>query len=244
MAITLGAIYASTSAEDPSGQVGFAGKGSLWLQTDTYNVYVRDVLNTSWVLLGITNTQNLGLVPKSGAALTGALTGATGLMQADGTVPFTSAPTVTSANSSNVATLNDLANLQSNIYSLVTATVQQAMAALPTAGINANMAFASGIYVPTGAIDNTSFTFQLPTPVYSDGTTAPISDCIGRYTVALMGCISTVGTGGSDHNNTRVVETTPNSMNFTITNVNTTGVTNTTSSLGIAYFVVAIKPGS
>lgn len=246
MSITNGGNYVGPSTTDPAGVTGFLGAGSTWLQTDTYNLYVRDVLNASWVLIGITNTQNLGLVPKSGASLTGALTGATGLMGVDGNTPFSAAPVVTGQNSSNLATLNDLANLQSNIYGLVTTTVQQAMASLPTAGISANMAFSQGIHICTdvGAPTSTS-TFDIPRPVYSDGTTAPISDCIGKY-IAAISAFQTVSSSSTTGSSSYVLsETAPNTMSYTLVFTTDTGVTLAPGSrASIAYMAVAIKPGA
>ena len=245
MSITQGAVYSSPSIQDPAGAVGFAGASSLWLQQDTYNLYIRDVTNTTWVLLGLTNTQNLGLMPKSGGAATGAFTGATGLVTTDGATPFASAPAVTGANMSSVATLNDLANLQSNIYSLVSTTVQQAMAALPTAGISANMAFGIGrtVLASFGGSSSSTTTFQLPLPIYSDGTTAAISDCANKYMAGVTGFSVGSSSVASGKNDLTLVETTPNSMNYTITQSNTTG-TPADQVFAISWLVIAIKPGA
>lgn len=177
MSITNGLIYISPSSQDPSGQPGFNGAGNFWSQTDTGNWYVRNSSNTGWTIVGSGDQTSFGLYPLSGGAGSGAITGNTGLMTADGNTPFATAPTVTNRNSQ-IATLADLASLQTNLQTLINESVSQSVAGIVTPGINASIVIVNGTLGPAATYAGI---LQLPFSglVYPDGTAVQSGDCHG-----------------------------------------------------------------
>ena len=180
MSITTGSIYTSPSSQDPSGQPGFTGAGNFWMQTDTGIWQVRNSANTGWTLIGSGDQQTFGMVPLSGAALSGAITGATNLMTADGNTPFATPPTVTSR-SSLMATMADLTTLQTNLNTLVINTANQAVASIVVPGIRANTSTQMGV-IAAGVSWNTNLSLPYASMTYPDGTAVGAADCIGFAT--------------------------------------------------------------
>ena len=177
MSITNGLIYVSPSSQDPSGQSGFNGAGNFWAQTDTGNWYVRNSSNTGWTIVGSGDQTSFGLYPLSGGAGSGAITGNTGLMTADGNTPFAIPPTVTNRNSQ-IATLADLASLQTNLQTLINESVAQSVAGIVTPGINASIVIVNGTLGP-GATYTTILQLPFAGLVYPDGTAVQLADCHG-----------------------------------------------------------------
>ena len=177
MSITNGLIYTSPSSQDPSGQPGFNGAGNIWAQNDTGVWYIRNSTNTGWTIVGSGDQTSFGLYPLSGGAGSGAITGNTGLMTADGNTPFAIPPTVTNRNSP-IATLADLASLQTNLQTLINESVAQSVSGIVTPGINSSIVIVSGTLGPAA----TYLTIlQLPYAglVYPDGTSVQLADCHG-----------------------------------------------------------------
>ena len=66
-------MYAQAS--DP----GSVGAGYIWVNTTTGDFQARNTANSAWVVIFNINTVNGGLLPLSGGAMTGAITGSHGL---------------------------------------------------------------------------------------------------------------------------------------------------------------------
>jgi hypothetical protein len=190
MSITNALIYSSPSSQDPSGQPGFSGAGNIWAQNDTGVWYIRNSTNTGWTIVGSGDQTSFGLYPLSGGAGSGAITGNTGLMTADGNTPFAIPPTVTNRNSP-IATLADLASLQTNLQTLINESVAQSVSGIVTPGINSSIVIINGTLGPAA----TYLTIlQLPFSglVYPDGTSVQLADCHG------FASTNTLGAGGAD----------------------------------------------
>lgn len=153
-------------ATDP-GAVGF---GYQWANSSSGILYERNTSNTGWVQIGNTNTTNYGLLPLTGGAMTGAISGVTGW------APETSPDFNTSAKLEgvNLATTNDLSTLQTNLEDYVDAQVASAIASHGvTSEVSSNTAIQTGRL--QGATPLTTIT--IPLPVFSDGQSATQGQC-------------------------------------------------------------------
>ena len=153
-------------ATDP-GAVGF---GYQWANSSSGILYERNTSNTGWVQIGNTNTTNYGLLPLTGGAMTGAISGVTGW------APETSPDFNTSAKLEgvNLATTNDLSTLQTNLEDYVDAQVASAIASQGvTSEVSSNTAIQTGRL--QGATPLTTIT--IPLPVFSDGQSATQGQC-------------------------------------------------------------------
>lgn len=157
-----GARYIQDS--DP-GAVGF---GYEWAKPSTGELYARNTSNTAWVLVGILDNANLGNIPLSGGAATGALTGATGLAPTS-SPDFTTSAKRDGVNLARMTDLTDLATtLRAEFASIASSLVSSQVPSSLTA---ANLAVGGGSQSFSGtAISNQSVT--IPLPIFSDGTTA------------------------------------------------------------------------
>jgi len=191
MSITNANIYTSPSSQDPSGVGGFTGAGNIWAQSDTGIWLTRNSTNTAWVPIGSGDQQSFGLMPLSGGAMSGALTGNSSMMTADGSTPFAVPPNVTSRNSL-MATLADLSALQNNLSALISETVSQAVAGIPVPGVNSNISIAvtqlDGQLTPSPY--NAWVTLPYQSMVYSNGVSVRLAECHG---FASPGTIPTSG---------------------------------------------------
>jgi len=191
MSITNANIYTSPSSQDPSGVGGFTGAGNIWAQSDTGIWLTRNSTNTAWVPIGSGDQQSFGLMPLSGGAMSGALTGNSSMMTADGSTPFAVPPNVTSRNSL-MATLADLSALQNNLSALISETVSQAVAGIPVPGVNSNISIAvtqlNGQLTPSPY--NAWVTLPYQSMVYSNGVSVRLAECHG---FASPGTIPTSG---------------------------------------------------
>ena len=180
MSITTANIYTSPSSQDPSGVGGFTGAGNIWVQSDTGVWLSRNSTNTAWVPIGSGDQQSFGLMPLSGGAMSGAVTGSSNMMTADGSTPFALPPNVTSRNSL-MATLADLTALQNNLSALISETVSQAVASIPVPGVNSNISLAvtqlGGQLTPSPY--NATVTLPYQGMVYANGTSVQLSECHG-----------------------------------------------------------------
>ena len=153
-------------ATDP-GAVGF---GYQWANSSSGILYERNTSNTGWVQIGNTNTTNYGLLPLTGGAMTGAISGVSGW------APETSPDFNTSAKLEgvNLATTNDLSTLQTNLEDYVDAQVASAIASQGvTSEVSSNTAIQTGRL--QGATPLTTIT--IPLPVFSDGQSATQGQC-------------------------------------------------------------------
>ena len=180
MSITTANIYTSPSSQDPSGVGGFTGAGNIWVQSDTGVWLSRNSTNTAWVPIGSGDQQSFGLMPLSGGAMSGAVTGSSNMMTADGSTPFALPPNVTSRNSL-MATLADLTALQNNLSTLISETVSQAVASIPVPGVNSNLSIAvtqvGGQLTPSPY--NATVLLPYQSMVYANGTAVQLSECHG-----------------------------------------------------------------
>jgi hypothetical protein len=180
MAITIAYNYVSPSSQDPAGLTGFGGAGSIWAQSDTSLYFSRNSGNTNWILIGSGEQTSFGLFSLGGGTVSGAISGANGIMTADGNTPFQVPPTITSKSSA-MATMLDLYNFQQAIYGLITETVENSLASVITPSIRSNMAFNYGPAGPAGSpgipiiLAATNFS-------YSNGVPVQTSECIAFAT--------------------------------------------------------------
>lgn len=163
------------------------------IDTTTGNEYRANTSATAWNLVGNVNSTNLGLLPISGGAMTGAITGATGW------APLDSPDFTTSAKKGglDLATTADLATTSNNILNSISPKITEAVAAT-SAGITvkANIAWAVGVLTfAAGASQPAAQTIPLPT--YPDGTTAVQSDC--KWVVAPIELGFGVGLAGPNN---------------------------------------------
>ena len=160
--------------------LGQAGVGSLWYQTDTHNMYNRLTNNAGWSLIGNVNTPNFGMLPRSGGALTNAMTGSNGLMTKDGLTSFISPPYVNSKLSIG-ATQADLVNLQSQLDQQIALAVAQEINAIGLPSVSANTVISTGTagptYPPTGVGAPVLISIPFSGLTYADGTAVLATDC-------------------------------------------------------------------
>ena len=153
-------------ATDP-GAVGF---GYQWANSSSGILYERNTSNTGWVQIGNTNTTNYGLLPLTGGAMTGAISGVSGW------APETSPDFNTSAKLEgvNLATTNDLSTLQTNLEDYVDAQVASAIA---SQGVTSEVS--SNTAIQTGRLQGSTplTTITIPLPVFSDGQSASQGQC-------------------------------------------------------------------
>ena len=161
----IGNTYVTSS--DP-GAVGF---GYQWSNTSTGNMYARNVSNTAWTLIGNANQVNLGLAPKSGFAATGAVTGVSGWAPVDSPDFSTSAK----LDGISLATVNDVTNLSTNMYSTIQSLIAQAMSSYVTStSAQSNVCVSSGVL----NFESNNNVQTIPLPVFdSDTKMATESQC-------------------------------------------------------------------
>jgi len=229
MSITNGLIYVSPSSQDPQGQPGFNGSGNIWAQIDTGNWYIRNSTNTGWTIMGSGDQTSLGLYALSGGAGSGAITGNTGLMEADGSTPFAISPTVTNRNST-IATLADLSIVQSNIQTLINESVAQSISGISTPSITSSILIVSGTLGPAA----TYLTImQLPFSglVYPDGTSVQLADCHGFASMDT-------GSGSFEINTMNIIPQDARGMSWQCYTDYSTGH----APASMNYQIIAIKP--
>ena len=144
---------------------GAVGAGHQWENTTTGDIFERNSGNTAWTFLYNCNLANGGLVPKTGAVMSGPLTGVTGWAPND-SPNFT---TTAKLNGVNLATTNDLTTLRDELVQLIKVDAQIAVAnALGGLTGNQNVAIGSGNLV--GATKASPIT--IPLPSFPDGIKA------------------------------------------------------------------------
>ena len=181
----IGNTYVTSS--DP-GAVGF---GYQWSNISTGDMYARNVSNTAWTLIGNANQVNLGLAPKSGFAATGAVTGVSGWAPVDSPDFSTSAK----LDGISLATVNDVTNLSTNMYSTIQSLIAQAMSSYVT-----STSAQSNVCVLSGLMDFDDHNVRtIPLPVFeSDTKMATESQC--KWTVSPILIKQHDYTGGSEGN--------------------------------------------
>lgn len=178
-------IGASTDSGAPTAAFGYN-----WFQSDTGNLYVSSTV-PQWIYMGNANANNLGNLPLSGANMTGALTGAHGLMPlASGN--FTQMPTVSQGSSQLPLVTQSYVDQRDNyVLSQISPQVQQALSSIPQVSITANQTIISGTVNPasnTAVLGSlwtstnpyagwpSAIALNIPQPYYADGSTPAISE--------------------------------------------------------------------
>lgn len=150
--------------DDDPGAVGY---GYLWFHSNG-SMKARNTDNTAWNSIGNTNLTNLGLVPKTGATMTGALPGVTGWAPLD-SPNFTGTPKKLGVN---LATSSEVSALQSTLLSLIDSRIEQAIATFGSKlSISGSMTFDSGV------LDSSSSAQEIPLPVFAGDRQATEGEC-------------------------------------------------------------------
>ena len=146
------------------------------INTSTGNQYVSNSSSTAWVLVGNVNTLNLGLVPVTGAVMTGALTGATGWAP-DDAANFATKAYIAGID---IATVDELAAQKTEIMDLITPKITEAIASTTAAvGVNSKIAKAMGVLTFTPANNYIAPAVQtIPLPTYPSGEIAHETECV------------------------------------------------------------------
>lgn len=158
---------------DP-GAVGF---GYEWAKSSTGELFVRNTGNTAWVLIGNLNNPNLGMLPLSGGAMTGAVAGSSGLAPLD-SPDFQTTAKRGGVNLARMTDLNTLAaTLRGEMSNIANSIVS---ASLPSSLTKGNIAANHGTQSWTGLATQS---LTLPLPQYPDGTTALATEVLlhGAY---------------------------------------------------------------
>lgn len=145
------------------------------VDTTTGTQYQANASATAWVTVGNVNQTNLGLLPKTGGQMTGAITGTSGLSPVD-SPDFTTTATLMGIP---LATSTTLATTESNILNNIAPKIQEAVAASSvTLTVKSNIAIATGTKTFTSSTPQT-----IAVPTYPDGTSADPADC--KWVVGL-----------------------------------------------------------
>ena len=156
------------------------------INTTTGEVAFSNKSGTAWVTLGNTDSPNAGLVPVTGATMTGSLGGATGLAPVDSPDFATSAK----LDGVNLATQDDVTNSATTLSGSISSKITEAIAGV-TSGIStkANVAMQSGVLqftegYGTGDVVHPNPPQTIPLPIYPDGSLANETDC--KWTVSAV----------------------------------------------------------
>lgn len=161
---------------DPSTEPNFLGGGCQWLNyngnpnnpSGTGELKERNLSNTAWVSLYYVNLTNGGLLPKTGGAMTGAITGTTGWASADNP----NFPTSAKVAGQNVATVNYVNQQVNSFNDVISAKVTSAIASASlSVNVNYSVAKSSGYISPVCSKYSTysAFTANLVGKVAPDG---------------------------------------------------------------------------
>ena len=159
-------------ATDP----GAVGAGYQWANTSSGILYERNTSNTAWVAVGNVNQTNYGSLARTGGTMTGAIAGVSGWAPEDSPDFTTSAK----LGGVNLATVNDLSNLQTTLTDIIDAKIAAALSAQGiTSDIVANTAIGTGVLTfsyPT-LTDVWADTQTIPLPSFPDGQAASEAQC-------------------------------------------------------------------
>jgi hypothetical protein len=169
-------------ASDP----GAVGAGYQWMNSTTGDLYERDTTNASWTLIGNVNQANYGQLPLTGGNMSGAIAGVTGWAPND-SPNFT---TVAKLLGVNLATVNDLADLETTLEALIVSKVDSAIASS-----SSSVSFGNNLVVATGKVGPATTptgTMTIPAPVFPDGIAATADQC---FVIASSWTISAASGG-------------------------------------------------
>ncbi len=136
--------------------------GYEWLRPDTGELFMRDIGNTGWLLIGNINDTTLGLLARTGGVMTGPLLGVTGW------APDTSPDFQTSAKKEGIdlATKGDISALRRELLARFNTITQEMLANVSTSSnTRSNVAIKTGITTV-----GTDYDFTIPLPQYDGGS--------------------------------------------------------------------------
>lgn len=176
----------------------YIGSGSLpapvvgydAIDINTGHKYSSDTSSTEWVLIGNVNEPNMGLLPLSGGAMTGAITGSTGY------APINTPDFVSSAklDGLDLATINDLTNMQTTILDAVTPLINQAIASTTSSiSVSSKIAFGHGTLTFSTGTPQT-----IPLPYYPGNIQATEEECVWAVSPKWMYVPTGLSSGGAD----------------------------------------------
>jgi hypothetical protein len=148
------------------------------VDTNTGNKYSSNTSSTSWTLIGNVNQTQNGNLPLTGGTMTGAILGATGW------APLASPNFTSSAkrDSIDLATVNDLTDMQTAILSSVTPKITEAVASTTSAiSVASKIAFGHGVLEFAGG--GIPAVQTIPLPYYPGNVQAAESECIWMISV-------------------------------------------------------------
>lgn len=231
----VGTTFIQPSSSDP----GASGYGYWWAQSDTGNWYARNTSNTAWVFAFNSNIANLGMVPLTGATMTGALLGAHGLMPLAGG-DFSAAPTI---QGNPIATVAYVDSQVSALQSSITTQIASAIAQIPGLSVGSKIAIGSGIAAMTvtgGGGSTPTGNYTIPLPVYADGTTATQAEVNGRYSAWVAAWAWGDEIVSAETSSYAISEVTPNTRQFAAVYTNNSGVP-VTPAINIGWLIIGIK---
>lgn len=141
-----------------------------WNQTDTGNIYIRNSGDTDWILVGNSDTANIGTLALGGGNMNGAITGAHGLSPADAN-DFTSSLRVGGLN---VATQSYVDTQDASLAASIATEIASSLSSIPALSLSSKVAFAKGEWSFTGSATGK----LIDRPFYSDGIQAAASECL------------------------------------------------------------------
>jgi hypothetical protein len=136
--------------------------GYEWYKLSTGELFIRDPANTEWLTVGQGSETNLGLVPTTGATMSGELMGVTGW------APQSAPDFSTSAKRDGIdlATKGDISALRRELITRFNTISSEILAnAAATSGIKQQIAIKTGINTYDANVD-----FTIPLPQYNGGT--------------------------------------------------------------------------
>ena len=163
-------------ASDP-GAVGF---GYQWANSSTGVIYERNAANTAWMPAGDATRSYMGFLPVTGGAVTATFTGAHGIVQTDGSVPFTNTPNV---NGTMVCLMSDIEAAVKSVKLQLPSLVYAAEGALTVSSIAGNIIHWYDDEIGQYYKDLSEFPLPIKTAKYYDGSPVKSTDVIGigRY---------------------------------------------------------------
>lgn len=142
-----------------------------WCNPTTGTVYVRNLSNTKWNIVGNVNVDNLGLSPTDGHASTGMITGNTGWITVDSPEITTSA----TLDGNNIITTTDVSEFYESYYNSIDRKILYwALYATKDRTITDNIAVKSGVL---SFPDNATVAQEIPLPEFQDGSKPDESNC-------------------------------------------------------------------
>lgn len=235
LSTTIDNIVTSETMQVTYSQFGQAGQGTMLYDPNTHYLYNRNTANTAWNLLGNISIVNLGLLPRSGGALSSALTGSNGLLTTDGNTPLIAPPYVNSK-ASRAATMADIASLQTTLVGQINTQINAAIQQIGLPGLRSNITIGYGTLGTVGGASVVYYPIPVTGLTYADGTLVQTSDCVG---FAAINNWNSPASGPYMYTYCQPKPGTTNGMSWAAFAI---GYLGATYSFSMNYIVIAIKP--